>query len=154
MDCYSGYFICWWRSRREVFLSGRIDPRTLKSTRLTVLHDSTLIWHQGGASKLSQLNSLQVLVGAAEVGDCDFNIDWETTEALYEKGGTVKDWLEACEMHQDLLASRPPNGQMLLWLDTGNSWAIKELTATSKQIQCEQYRRLAFMQTQHFDRII
>ena len=67
-------------------LPGRINPDSLQATRLTVLRDSKRIWHQGGRSQLHRLNSLQVLVGAVAAGDCNLNIDWKTTEALYEKG--------------------------------------------------------------------
>ena len=51
----------------------RLDRGSIKSTRLIVLHDSTVIWHQG-LKTIHRTNSLEMLHTRAQEGQSDISL--------------------------------------------------------------------------------
>jgi hypothetical protein len=124
----------------------RLSRESLSETRLTVLHDSTVIWHQGlSRSNIGRIDSLELVAKLAAQGKSSINMDWDMTRDLYELGGDVGFWTKALEKFKSKLQARSPVGQTLLWLDLGNTWANSNLVQhKTMNAQAAAYRKLAY----------
>jgi hypothetical protein len=71
----------------------RLSRESIRETKLTVLHDSTVIWHQGLSRKnIDHIDSLELVAKRAEQGESSINLDWDMTRDLYSLGGDVGFW--------------------------------------------------------------
>jgi hypothetical protein len=124
----------------------RLSRESLSETRLTVLHDSTVIWHQGlSRNNIGRIDSLELVAKLAEQGKSSINLDWDMTRDLYALGGDVGFWTKALEKFKSRLQARSPVGQTLLWLDLGNTWANAALVkAKTLDAHVAAYRKLAY----------
>ena len=78
------------------------------------------------------------------LGESNVNMDWKMTHDLYEFGGDVNKWLQAVDKQHPRLAARPSEGQTLIWLDAGNTWANSNIVkAGVKNAHIAAYTRLA-----------
>jgi hypothetical protein len=136
--------------------TSRLSHEPIRETKLTVLHDSTLIWHQGASKKnIHRVDSLELVTQRAKQGESSINLDWETTRDLYSLGGDVGFWTKSLEQLKGDLQKRSPVGQTLLWLDVGNTWANTGLVQPkTMNDQVLAYRKLAYGLSLYFDRIV
>jgi hypothetical protein len=105
----------------------RFAPEAIRATRITIMRDSTLTWHQGLSKKnITRIDSLELIMRMFPLRESNVNIDWPMTRDLYEFGGDANKWLQAVDKHPQL-ATRPPEGQTLIWFDAGNTWANSKL---------------------------
>ena len=83
------------------------------------------------------------------------NVGWRMTDDLYEFGGDINKWLQAVDKYHSHLDARPSEGQTLIWLDAGNTWANSKLAKASvTNAHLTAYRKLAYKLSLHFDRIL
>ena len=134
----------------------RVAPEATRATRITILRDSTLTWHQGLSKKnITRIDSLELIMRRFGLGGSSVNIDWKMTHDLYEFGGDVNKRLQAVDKQHPRLAARPSEGQTLIWFDAGNTWAHSNIPkANVKNAHIAAYRQLAHKLALHVDRIL
>ena len=100
-------------------LQGGVDPAVNRELVFTLATDSTFFGRSGGKKNSTCINMAEAVAGSLAQKKKVFNM--ESTSLMAINGGDVGKWNSAAQA-VSRLSGWNRNGQVLIWVDNGNSW--------------------------------